>query len=139
MRRNRNYAIQRKWNFHYLQAKSRKAFFYVVVHYTSKGLGSNLWFPGQKGNVIKTTCLKTCLVSKSGFLFHRFFGNTNKWICRILEFRKKFLSLGRNFLSLEGKSRGFIVKNCIFCLIFSQNCRIFEFSFEICLSLAKNS
>ena len=21
--------------------------------------------------------------------FHRFFGNTNKWICRILEFRKK--------------------------------------------------
>ena len=39
MRRNRNYAIQRKWNFHYLQAKSRKAFFYVVVHYTSKGLG----------------------------------------------------------------------------------------------------
>ena len=53
--------------------------------------------------------------------FHRFFGNTNKWICRILEFRKKFLSLGRKFLSLEGKFlslerkiRGFIVKNCIF-------------------------
>ena len=29
-----------------------------------RGWGSNLWFPGQKGNVIKTTCLKTCLVSK---------------------------------------------------------------------------
>ena len=35
--------------------------------------------------------------------FRRFFGNTNKWICRILEFRKKILSLGRKSLSLEGK------------------------------------
>ena len=25
----------------------------------------------------------------SGLFFHRFLGNTNKWICRILEFRKK--------------------------------------------------
>ena len=29
-----------------------------------RGRGNILWLPGQKGNVIKTTCLKTCLVSK---------------------------------------------------------------------------
>ena len=37
-------------------------------------------------------------VAISGFIFHRFLDNTNKWIWRILEFRKIFLSLGKKFL-----------------------------------------
>ena len=39
--------------------------------------------------------LSVKLAFRSSFLFHRFLGNTNKWICRILEFRKKFLSLAK--------------------------------------------
>ena len=39
--------------------------------------------------------------------YHRFLDITNKWIWRILKFRKKSLSLGENSLSLGGKSLNF--------------------------------
>ena len=53
-----------------------------------------------------TTALhcKKMILFKSGLFFHRFLGNTNKWICRILEFRKKCLSLEKKSLSLGGKA-----------------------------------
>ena len=42
-------------------------------------------------------------VSNTGLFFHRFLGNTNKWICQILEFKKKILDSRGNFLTLSGK------------------------------------
>ena len=51
---------------------------------------------------------------------------------RNLEFRSKILEFSRKFLR-------FYSKNGNFWLNFPQNCRIFEFICEICLSLAKNS
>ena len=98
-------------------------------------------------------CLEECEVLLPGFIFHRFLDITNKWIWRILEFRKKSLSLGkkslslgknslslgRNSLSLGGKFWSFIGKLSIFALKLYKNWRIFEFRFEICLSLEKIS
>ena len=55
-----------------------------------------------------------------------------------MSLERTYLSFELKSLSLEENSGGFKVKICIFCLIFTKNCRIFEFSFEICLSLAKN-
>ena len=48
----------------------------------------------------------------SGF-FHRFLSNTNKWIWRILEFRKESLSLGKKILSLGGK-----FEDCVGIIVF---------------------
>ena len=80
----------------------------------------------------------------TGLFFHRFFKITNKWISRILEFRKKSLSLGKKslslggkFLSLGGEFSSFMWKLTIFALKLHKNCRIFEFGFKTCLSLEK--
>ena len=73
----------------------------------------------------------------AGFIFHPFLDNTNNWIWRILEFRKKSLSLGKNSLSLAGKFWSLFGKIAIFALKLHKNCRIFEFRFKICLSLEK--
>ena len=43
------------------------------------------------------------LLSINQAFFHRFLSNTNKWICRILEFREKILEFRDNFLSLREK------------------------------------
>ena len=39
--------------------------------------------------------------------FHRFLGNTNTWICRILEFRKKNLEFGKKILEFREKNQSF--------------------------------
>ena len=84
-----------------------------------------------------------CLYT-TGLFFHRFFKITNKWISRILEFRKKSLSLGKKslslggkFLSLGGEFSSFMWKLTIFALKLHKNGRIFEFGFKTCLSLEK--
>ena len=41
-------------------------------------------------------------LSRSGSIFHRFLDNTNKWIWRILEFRKKILEFRRQILKFSG-------------------------------------
>ena len=98
----------------------------------------------QNGNCVTLSTRVSCwfsnytLIMIPGFLVHRFLGNTNKWICQILEFSKKILEFRDNFLSLGGKIRCFIGKICYFCLKITKICRIFEFRREICLSLAKN-
>ena len=55
-------------------------------------------------------------VAISGFIFHRFLDNTNKWIWRILEFRKIFLSLGKKFLEFRRQILKFFWSNSQFLL-----------------------
>ena len=52
----------------------------------------------------------------SGFIFHRFLDITNKWIWRILEFRKKSLSLGKKFLEFSREILKFIWEKLQFLL-----------------------
>ena len=106
---------------------------------------SFLFSPSQNGDLSvsghsqsgKLNNSNTNTVSNAGF-FYRFLSNTKKWICRILEFRKKILEFRNNFLSLGDKNCYSIGKNCYFCLKITKNCRIFKFRRKICLSLAKN-
>ena len=77
--------------------------------------------------------------------FHRFLGITNNWIWRIfeyrkkliLEFRRKFFEFRRQVLLAEA-IWSFIGKQSIFALKLYKNCWIFQFRFEIYLSLEKN-
>ena len=94
--------------------------------------------------VIVSVVVGFILKYNPGLFFHRFFKITNKWISRILEFRKKSLSLGKKslslggkFLSLGGEFSSFMWKLTIFALKLHKNCRIFEFGFKTCLSLEK--
>ena len=93
-------------------------------------------FPLLRARINHGKPLGTVAILNQAF-FHRFLPITNKWICRILEFRKKILEFRDNFLSLGGKIRCFMGKICYFCLKITKICRIFEFRREICLSLAK--
>jgi len=67
----------------------------------------------------------------TGFIFHRFLDNTNKWIWRTLEFRRKILEFRIKFLEFRRQILQFYGE------IYALKLPILEFRFKICLSLEK--